>query len=81
MLHANRRWCLSFPKIRSGNRNSRVKESDHHPMFAIIDVLGTFIADLFNSRGQLEVEDLFLRHPLNITLRPPPQRLRLRGSA
>jgi len=51
------------------------------PMLAIIDLLGTFIADLFNSRGQLEVEDLFLRHPLNITLRPPPQRLRLRGSA
>src|SRR5262245_17394071 len=44
------------------------------PMFAIIDVLGTFIVDLFNLRGRLEVEDLFLRHPLNITRRPPPPR-------
>src|SRR6266498_2809172 len=49
-------------------------------MFAIIYLLGTFIADLFKSRRRLEVENLFLRHQLNITLRRPPQRLRLRGS-
>jgi hypothetical protein len=49
-------------------------------MFAIIYLLGTFIADLFKSRRWLEVENLLLRHQLNITLRRPPQRLRLRGS-
>ena len=39
-----------------------------------------FIADLFKSRRRLEVENIFLRHQLNIILRRPPQRLRLRGS-
>jgi hypothetical protein len=57
----------------------RIKPSSD-PMFAIIDVLGTFIVDLFNLRGRLEVEDLFLRHPLNITRRPATTS-RLRGSA
>jgi hypothetical protein len=43
-------------------------------MFAIIHLLATFIADLFKSRRRLEVENLFLRHQLNIALRraPPP---------
>src|SRR2546428_1590954 len=49
-------------------------------MVAIIYLLGTFIADLLKSRRRLEVENLFLRHQLNITLRRPPQRLRLRGT-
>src|SRR6266446_2538425 len=49
-------------------------------MFAIIHLLATFIADLFKSRRRLEVENLFLRHQLNIALRRAPQRLRLRGS-
>src|SRR5438034_4673389 len=49
-------------------------------MVAIIYLLGTFIADLLKSRRRLEVENLFLRHQLNIILRRPPQRLRLRGS-
>src|SRR6266851_9823837 len=49
-------------------------------MFAIIYLLGTFIANLLKSRRRLEVENLFLRHQLNIILRRPPQRLRLRGS-
>src|SRR5437773_5177460 len=49
-------------------------------MFAIIYLLGTFIADLFKSRRRLELENLFLRHQLNIVLRRPPQRVRLRGS-
>jgi hypothetical protein len=43
-------------------------------MIAIIYVLGAFIADLFKSRRWLEVENLFLRHQLNIILRRPPQR-------
>ncbi|HKQ87782.1 MAG TPA: hypothetical protein VJS43_13545 [Candidatus Acidoferrales bacterium] len=33
-------------------------------MFAIIYLLGAFIADLFKSRRRLEVENLFLRHQL-----------------
>jgi len=45
-------------------------------MFAIVYLLATFIADLFKSRRPLEVENLFLRHQLNIILRRPPQRLR-----
>ena len=35
--------------------------------------------DLFKSRRRLEVENLFLRHKLNIVLRRTPQRLRLRS--
>ena len=49
-------------------------------MFAIIHLLGTFIADLLKSRRRLEVENLFLRHQLNIALRHAPQYRRLRGS-
>jgi hypothetical protein len=39
-----------------------------------------FIADRFKPRPQLEVENLFLRHQLNIALRHAPLRLRLRGN-
>src|SRR5262245_18047259 len=49
-------------------------------MLAILRLLGTFVADLFRSRRRLEVENLFLRHQLNIALRRAPHRLRLRGS-
>ena len=49
-------------------------------MFATFHLLGTFVANLFKSRRQLEVENLFLRHQLNIALRRAPHRLRLRGS-
>ena len=49
-------------------------------MFATFHLLGTFVANLFKSRRQLEVENLFLRHQLNIALRRGPHRLRLRGS-
>jgi hypothetical protein len=49
-------------------------------MFAVTYLLGAFIADLFKSRRRLEVENLFLRHQLNIILRRPSQRLRLQGS-
>ena len=47
-------------------------------MFAIIHLLAT-IADLFKSRRRLEVENLFLRHQLNVALRRAPQRVRLRA--
>jgi transposase InsO family protein len=49
-------------------------------MFAIIHLLATFIADLFKPPCRLEVENLFLRHQLNIALRGAPHRPRLRGS-
>jgi hypothetical protein len=49
-------------------------------MFAFLQLFGTFVADLFRPRQQLEVENLFLRHQLNIALRGAPHRLRLRGS-
>jgi hypothetical protein len=35
-------------------------------MFAILHVLGMFVAGLFKSRGRLQAEDLSLRHQLNI---------------
>ena len=49
-------------------------------MFTIVYLFGTYVANLFKSRRRLEVENLFLRHQLNIVLRRAPQRLRLRGS-
>src|SRR2546430_7315214 len=49
-------------------------------MLAILHLLTTLVPDLFKSRRQLEVENLFLRHQLNVALRRAPRRLRLRGS-
>jgi transposase InsO family protein len=49
-------------------------------MLEIIHLLGSYVADLFKSRHRLEIENLFLRHQLNIALRRAPQRIRLRGS-
>ena len=49
-------------------------------MLAILHLLGTFVVNLFRSRRRLEVENLFLRHQLNIALRRAPHRLRLQGS-
>jgi hypothetical protein len=46
-------------------------------MLAILRLLGTLVAYLFRSRLQLELQNLFLRHQLNIALRRAPQRLRL----
>jgi transposase InsO family protein len=46
-------------------------------MLAILRLLGTLVAYLFKSRRQPKVENLFLRHQLNITLRRAPQRLPL----
>ena len=47
-------------------------------MLAILRLLTTFAGNLFKSQRQLEVENLFLRHQLNIALRRAPH-LRLRG--
>ena len=41
-------------------------------MFAIIYLLGTFIADLLKSRRRLEVENLFLPHQLPRVNGMPP---------
>jgi len=49
-------------------------------MLAIFQLLGTFVANLCRSRRRLEVENLFLRHQLNIALRRVPHCPRLRGS-
>src|SRR5271167_4108056 len=49
-------------------------------MFVILHALGMFVAAMFKSRRRLEAENLFLRHQLNIALRPAPPRLRLHGS-
>src|SRR5450830_548819 len=49
-------------------------------MLVIVHLLGSYVADLFKSRHRLEIENLFLRHQLNIALRRAPQHLRLRGS-
>ena len=49
-------------------------------MLAVLQLIGAFVADLFKSRRRLEIENLFLRHQLNIALRRMPHRLRLRGS-
>src|SRR4029077_13596925 len=49
-------------------------------MFGMLYLLGTFFANLFKPQRRLEVENLFLRHQLNIALRGAPHRLRLRGS-
>ena len=49
-------------------------------MFTILHSLGMFVFDRFKSPRRLEVENLFLRHQLNIALRREPLRLRLRGT-
>jgi hypothetical protein len=64
---------------RGGERRGRGRISaSSDAMFAIIHLLATFIADLFKSPRRLEVENLFLRHQLNVALRRAPQRVRLR---
>src|SRR3954462_13574647 len=49
-------------------------------MLAILHLFRTSVANPFKSRRRLEVENLFLRHQLNIALRGAPHRLQLRAS-
>ena len=49
-------------------------------MLAFFHLLVTVVANLFRSRRRLEVENLFLRHQLNIAMRRALHRLRLRTS-
>jgi transposase InsO family protein len=46
-------------------------------MLPMLHALATFVADLFKPRGRLEVENLFLRHQLNVALRQASRRVRL----
>jgi transposase InsO family protein len=47
-------------------------------MLALLHLLLAVIFDRFKSRRRLEVENLYLRHQLNIAMRKAPQRHRLR---
>ena len=49
-------------------------------MLEILHLLATFVDNLFRSRRRLEIENLFLRHQLNIAVRRAPRRLQLHGS-
>jgi hypothetical protein len=49
-------------------------------MLSTLHLLAILVADLFRPRRRLEVENLFLRHQLNIALRRVPHRLPLRTS-
>ena len=49
-------------------------------MLALLYLLFALIFDRFKSRRRLEIENLYLRHQLNIAMRKAPQRLRLRGA-
>src|SRR3974390_1984440 len=50
-------------------------------MFSVLWAFANFVVDLFKSRRRLEAENLLLRHQLNVALRYPPRRFRLRGAA
>jgi hypothetical protein len=49
-------------------------------MLALLHLLIALTFDRFKSRRRLEIENLYLRHQLNIAMRKAPQRLRLRGA-
>jgi hypothetical protein len=49
-------------------------------MLAVLHFLLAMIFDRFKSRRRLEIENLYLRHQLNIAMRKAPQRLRLSGA-
>jgi hypothetical protein len=49
-------------------------------MRTILHLIGKLVVDLlFKSRHRLEVENLFLRHQLNIAVRRAPHRIRLKA--
>ena len=49
-------------------------------MFALLHLLLALVFDRFKSRRRLEIENLYLRHQLNIAMRKAPPRFRLRGA-
>ena len=71
---------LSFPKITSAwIRAKRQNQRMIRRMLTILHLFGIVAASLFRSRRRLQVENLFLRHQVNIALRRAPHRLRLGG--
>jgi hypothetical protein len=72
---------LSFPKISSVQiRVMRENQRIIRVMLEILHLLATFVGNQFRSRRRLEIENLFLRHQLNIAMRRAPRRLQLHGS-
>jgi hypothetical protein len=61
-------------QIRAMRQNQRIIRRDACDPASAHDA---FAANLFKSRRQLEVENLFLRHQLTIAMRRAPRRLRL----
>src|ERR1700754_3824500 len=49
-------------------------------MLVLLHLLFAMICDRFKSRRRLEIENLYLRHQLNIAMRKAPLRFRLRGA-
>src|SRR5262245_47249912 len=49
-------------------------------MSAWLHLLIVLVSDRFKSRRRLEIENLYLRHQLNILMRKAPKRLRLCGA-
>jgi hypothetical protein len=58
------------------SRNRRILRHDACPASSVC----RFVSNRFKSRRRLEIENLYLRHQLNIALRRTPRRLRLRGT-
>jgi hypothetical protein len=79
-LRLNARAVVPENSIGADSRHEGTISTSCGAMLAILQLLGTFVANLFRSRHRLEVENLFLRHQLNIALRDAPHRLRIRGS-
>ena len=49
-------------------------------MLALLHLFAALVSNRFKSRRRLEIENLYLRHQLNIAVRRTPRRLRLRGT-
>src|SRR6266545_2536135 len=49
-------------------------------MLALLHLFAALVSNRFKSRRRLEIENLYLRHQLNIALRRTPRRRRLRGA-
>ena len=49
-------------------------------MFALMQLFVALVSNRFKSPRRLEIENLYLRHQLNIALRRTPHRVLLRGS-
>jgi hypothetical protein len=73
-----REWQVSFRPSELGNmrENRRVLHRD----VGLLHLLFALFIDCLKSRRRLEVENLYLRHQLNIVMRKAPRHLRLRGA-